>query len=235
EDTRPQLNGVLMQGGDKQMAFVSTDGHRLAKATRQGSFAGLGKDGVIVPGRALQAVRRTADEATSPVEIQVATGRNQAGFTAQVGEYRVQILSRLLEGPYPNYEQVIPKDNQKIMRVKRNDLIEAVDIVAAHSDNVTRQVRFSVRKGQLGVSSTTPELGAGDRQLDADYDGDQMEIGYNANYLLDILRSIPTEQVAFRLKTALSAGIVEPVGALPQGEEELLCLIMPLRLPDVVG
>jgi len=118
---------------------------------------------------------------------------------------------------------------------RRADLIDAVDLVASHADNVTRQVRFTIRKGKLGVSSTTPELGAGEQQLDADYDGEDLDIGYNAGYLLDILRSIPTEQVAFRLKTALSAGLVEPVGALPEEGEELLCLIMPLRLPDAVS
>jgi DNA polymerase-3 subunit beta len=236
EDTRPQLNGVLLQGTDRQVLFVSTDGHRLARASRKGSFDGLGAQGVIVPGRALQAVSRTADEATSPVEIEIAAARNQAGFSAQVGEYRVQILTRLLEGPYPNYEQVIPKDNPKELKARRTDLIEAVDLVASHADNVTRQVRFSVRNGHLGVSSTTQELGAGEQQLAADYAGEDMEIGYNASYLLDILRSIPTEQVVFRLKTALSAGVIEPVGALPSGaDEEMLCLIMPLRLPDAVG
>ena len=235
EDTRPQLNGVLLQGGDKQLAFVSTDGHRLAKAVRKGSYAGLGKEGVIVPGRALQAVSRTAEEATSPVEIEIAAARNQAGFATHVGEYRVQIMTRLLEGPYPNYEQVIPKDNPRELKTPRAALIEAVDLVASHADNVTRQVRFSLRNGQLGVSSTTPELGAGEQQLPAEYGGEDMEIGYNASYLLEILKSIPTEQVCFRLKTALSAGIVEPVGALPQNDEGLMCLIMPLRLPDAVG
>jgi DNA polymerase III subunit beta len=235
EDTRPQLNGVLLQGSDQQVLFVSTDGHRLARASRKGAFDGLGAQGVIVPGRALTVVSRTADEATSPVEIEIAAGRNQAGFTAQVGEYRVQILTRLLEGPYPNYEQVIPKDNPRELKARRADLIEAVDLVASHADNVTRQVRFSVKNGHLGVSSTTQELGAGEQQLAAEYSGEDMEIGYNASYLLDILRSIPTEQVVFRLKTALSAGVIEPVGALPVGEEDMLCLIMPLRLPDAVG
>jgi len=234
EETRPQLNGVLLQGADKQVSLVSTDGHRLAKASREGTFTGLGKDGVIVPSRALQAVSRTADEATSPVSIEIAAGKNQAGFSAHVGEYRVQILTRLLEGPYPNYEQVIPKGNPHELRCRRSDLMEAVDIVASHADNVTRQVRFTLKKGRLGVSSAT-ELGAGEHQIEAQYPGSEMEIGYNATYLLDILRSIPTEEVAFRLNTALSAGVVEPVGALPQTEEELLCLIMPLRLPDAVG
>ena len=234
EETRPQLNGVLLQGAEGQVLLVSTDGHRLARALRKGSFASVSKDGVILPSRALQAVSRTSEEATSPVRIEIAAGKNQAGFTTQVGEYRVQILTRLLEGPYPNYEQVIPKSNPRELVCRRNEVIEAVDIVAAHADNVTRQVRFSLRGGRLGVSSAT-ELGAGEHEIEARYQGEDMEIGYNANYLLDILRSIPTEEVAFRLNTALSAGVVEPVGALPQGEEELLCLIMPLRLPDAVG
>jgi DNA polymerase-3 subunit beta len=234
EETRPQLNGVLLQGGDKRVVFVSTDGHRLARASRGGSFAGLSKDGVIIPSRALQALSRTAEEATSAVEIEIAEGKNQAGFAANVGEFRVQILTRLLEGPYPNYEQVIPKSNPRSLIAKRGDLVEAVDIVASHADNVTRQVRFSLHGGSLGVSSAT-ELGAGEHVIEARYDGDDMEIGYNAGYLLDILRSIPTEEVMFRLNTALAAGVVEPVGALPEQDEELLCLIMPLRLPDAAG
>lgn len=235
EDARPQLNGVLLETTDKQVSLIATDSHRLARATVKGAFAALDGKGLIVPARALGAVSRTAEEATSPVEIEVAGGRNQAGFTTQVGEFRVQIMTRLLEGEYPNYQQVIPKDNPRELEAKREDLIEAVDIVASHADNVTRQVRFSVRKGALGVSSTTPELGAGEQQLESAYKGEDMEIGYNASYLLDILRSIPTERVVFRLKTSLSAGLIEPVGALPAADESLMCLIMPLRLPDAVG
>jgi len=234
EETRPQLNGVLLHGEASQVSLVATDGHRLAKAVRKGSFAGLGKDGVIVPTRALQAVGRSAEEATSPVEIAIASAKNQASFAAQVGDYRVQVLTRLLEGPYPNYEQVIPQGNPKTMICSRADLMEAVDIVASHADNVTRQVRFSLSKDRVAVSSAT-ELGAGEHEMPARYDGENMEIGYNASYLLDILRSIPTEEVVFRLKTALSAGVIEPVGALPEADEEVLCLIMPLRLPDAVG
>jgi len=234
EETRPQLNGVLIQGSDQHVAFVATDGHRLARAVRKGDFAGLGKEGLIVPTRALQAVSRTADEATSPIQIEIAAGKRQAGFGTQVGEYRVQILTRLLEGPYPNYEQVIPRSNPRELKAVRADLMEAVDIVASHADNVTRQVRFSLGDGRLGISSAT-ELGAGEHQIGAEYRGEPMEIGYNASYLLDVLRGIPTEQVVFRLNTPLAAGVIEPVGALPQPEEELLCLIMPLRLPDTAG
>ena len=232
--SRPQLAGVLLQGTEKHVVMVSTDGHRLARATRQGAFAGLGREGIIVPSRALAAISRTADEATSPVALEIAGARNQAAFTAQVGEYRVQILVRLLQGPYPNYEQVIPKSNPRQVTMRREDLLEAVDIVASHADNVTRQVRFSLRGGSLGVASAT-ELGAGEHQVAAEYDGEDMDIGYNATYLIEMLKTIPSEKVVLRLGTALGAGIVEPHGALAHAEEDLTCLIMPLRLPDATG
>jgi len=229
--TRPQLAGVLMQGSAKQLTMVATDGHRLSRATKKGDHGSLGAEGVIVPGRALAALSRTAEEATSPVQIEIAPSRNQAAFAAQVGEYRVTTVVRLLQGPYPNYEQVIPKSNPNTLTVSRADLLEAVDIVASHADNVTRQVRFVLRKGKLGITSAT-ELGAGEHEVAADYGADEMDIGYNATYLIEMLKAIPSEKLAFRLGTALGAGIVEPVGALAPADEELLCLVMPLRLPD---
>jgi len=232
EATRASLNGVFVHGSAQQVAFVATDGHRLSRATCKGSFGDLTREGIIVPARAISTMSRAAAEATSPVELRIADGRAHAGFVAQVGEFRVQVTARLLEGPYPNYEQVIPKDNPRSLTVSRSDLMEAVDIVASHADSNTQQVRFSLKRDQIAVSSATADFGAGEQTVTASYQGEDMDIGYNARYLLQTLRNIPTEQVVFRLKTALSAGIVEPVGALPQADEELLCLVMPLRLPD---
>lgn len=232
ETTRASLNGVFVHGSPAFVAFVATDGHRLARATCKGTFGDLTRDGVIIPARALATMSRVSAESTSPVEIRIADGKGHAGFVAQVGEYRVQVTARLLEGPYPNYEQVIPKDNPRSLTVTRSDLMEAVDIVAAHADSNTQQVRFALKRDQLAVSSATADFGAGEQKVDAEYQGEDMDIGYNARYLLQTLRNIPTEKVVFRLKTALSAGIVEPVGALAQADEELLCLVMPLRLPD---
>ena len=229
--SRPQLSGVLLHGNERQMILVATDGHRLARASRKGSFSGLNKDGVIVPSRALATLSRTAEEATSPIEMEIAGSKNQAAFAAQVGDYRVQVLVRLLQGPYPNYEQVIPKSNPREVVVGRDELLAAVDIVASHADNVTRQVRFSLVDGKLGVSSAT-ELGSGRHEVGAEYRGEAMEIGYNATYLIDMLKSIQSDKVVLRLGTALGAGVVEPGSGLPETDEDLLCLIMPLRLPD---
>ncbi len=235
EPARPQLNGVYLHGTDKQVTFVATDGHRLARTARKGSFADLAKEGIIVPSRVLNSVSKVAQEATSGVEVRVADGKNHIGFSTQVGEYQVQVYARLVEGAYPNYEQVIPKDNPRELVCVRTEVMEAVDIVASHADTSTNQIRFSLRAGKFSVSSATADFGAGEQSVEAQYSGEDMEIGYNAKYLLQILRSIPTENVLFRLKTALSAGVIEPVGALPDGEEDMLCLIMPLRLPDAVG
>jgi DNA polymerase-3 subunit beta len=232
ETTRASLNGVFLHGSPQFVAFVATDGHRLARATCKGAYGDLSRDGVIIPARALSTMSRVSAEATSPVEIRIADGKGHAGFVAQVGEFKVQVTARLLEGPYPNYEQVIPKDNPRSLTVTRSDLMEAVDIVASHADSNTQQVRFSLKGNQLAVSSATADFGAGEQKVDAEYQGEDMDIGYNARYLLQTLRNIPTEKVVFRLKTALSAGIVEPVGALAQPDEELLCLVMPLRLPE---
>jgi len=232
EATRASLNGVFVHGTAQQLMFVATDGHRLARATCKGAFDDLTREGIIVPARAITTMSRAAAEATSPVEMRIADGKSHAGFVAQVGEFRVQVTARLLEGPYPNYEQVIPKDNPRSLTVSRSDLMEAVDIVASHADSNTQQVRFSLQRDALAVSSATADFGAGEQKVTAQYQGEDMDIGYNARYLLQTLRNIPTESVVFRLKTALSAGIVEPVGALPQADEELLCLVMPLRLPD---
>jgi DNA polymerase-3 subunit beta len=235
EATRASLTGVFVHGSTQQVVFVATDGHRLARAACKGTFGDLSRDGVIVPPRALLTMSRNASEATSPCELRVTASRQHIGFTTQVGEYQVRITARLLDGSYPNYEQVVPKDNPHHLVVSRLDLIEAVDIIASHADSNTRQVKFSISGNQLAVSSATADFGAGEQSLEAEYKGESMDIGYNSTLLLAALKNIPTEKVVLKLKTALSAGVIEPVGALPQADEDLLCLIMPLRLAENDG
>jgi DNA polymerase-3 subunit beta len=232
DETRPMLNGVYVQAEGQSVAFVATDGHRLARAIKKGEFGGLGKQSVIVPSKTIGALGRLASEATSPVEIAVSTQRNHVAFKLRIGANDVTVYSRLLEGPFPNYEQVIPKNNPKQLVVSRTQLREALDRVATHSDNITHQVRFGVAPSEVRLSVNTADVGSGEETVEAKYDGDEIEVGYNANYLLDILRTIETENVLFRLNTSISAGIVEPEGALSDGSEEVLCLIMPLRLPE---
>jgi DNA polymerase-3 subunit beta len=173
-----------------------------------------------------------ASDATSPVEVAVSAQRNHIAFRLRIGANDVTVFSRLFEGPFPNYDQVIPKNNPKQLTVSRVELREALDRVATHSDNITHQVRFSLSKDEIRLSVTTADVGAGEETVAAKYDGDELELGYNAHYLLDILKTVEAERVTFRLNTSISAAVVEPEGALADTSEEVLCLVMPLRLPE---
>ena len=155
DETRAVLNGVYFVATDKDLTLVATDGHRLARARRNGSFAALGKEGFVVPGRTVALLGRMAAEATSPVEVGLAPARNQAAFRMKVGAYDVVVFTRLLEGPYPTYEQVIPKTNQKLLSIARRDA-RGVDRVSTHSDNITHQVRLDVGPNRVTVRVNTP-------------------------------------------------------------------------------
>ena len=138
----------------------------------------------------------------------------------------------MLEGPYPNVDQVIPKSQPFSLIVLRSDIRDAIDRVSTHSDNITHQVRFELNKNEVVLRVNTADVGSGEETIEGNYDGEPMVVGYNANYLLDILKSLDSEKVVFRLDKPTSAGVVEPEGGLSDKEEDLLCLIMPLRLPD---
>jgi len=231
DETRPVLNGLCVQVMDGNLTLVATDGHRLARARRAGSYQALG-DSFVVPGKTMANIGRLAREATSPVEIGLAGAKNQAAFKTRVGAYDIVVYSRLLEGPYPNVEQVIPKTQTKSIVVGRAEIRDAIDRVSTHSDNITHQVRFELSSDQVVLRVNTADYGAGEERIEATYQGDSLTVGYNATYLLDILKSMDSERVVFRLDKPTTAGVIEPEGGLSDKDEELLCLIMPLRLPE---
>jgi DNA polymerase-3 subunit beta len=233
DETRPVLNGVLIEATDEGITLVATDGHRLARATRKGSFGALSEGGFVVPGKTIQTIGRLANDATSEVKMGLAQARNQAAFHTKVGQYDIVVYSRLLEGPYPNVDQVIPKSQPTSLVVSRSEIRDAIDRVSTHSDNITHQVRFELNKTEVVLRVNTADVGAGEETVEGSYDGDPMVVGYNAIYLLDILKSLDSEKVVFRLDKPTSAGVIEAEGGLSDKDEDLLCLIMPLRLPEV--
>jgi DNA polymerase-3 subunit beta len=140
------------------------------------------------------------------------------------------LFTRLIEGPFPRYQDVIPKENDKKVIVRRDALVDALRRVSLLSDNLTRQVRVTLRRDAVVLSSRTQDVGEAQEEVEARYGGDEMALGYNAHYLSDVLRNVDTEEVLLSLSTPLNAGLIEP---LEQGaDENYLCLIMPLRLVD---
>ncbi len=227
DETRPALGGVLWKIQGKDTLMVSTDGHRLAKIDLKGVVGGDGgfEGEMIVPPKALNQITRLIGEGKKIEEIMV--GEKYLQVTA--GE--TKLFSRLIEGPYPNYELVMPKDNDKHLFVEAGTLEAAVRRVAILSNTQTHQVKFDLDEGSGMLSAVSPDLGAEAReQVEITYDGEPMAVAYNANYLLEILRHLAGGTVDISLKTPVSAGLVRPK---EQAEgEDITFLLMPLRLND---
>lgn len=224
EESRPILNGVLWELRPDRMSMVATNGHRLAKMTVPVSAdAAAPSNDLIVPPKALEQVRRLfpAEE-----ELEIGRGENHLGFRSPF----TAVYTRLIEGPYPNYEQVIPKDNDRVAIADKGALISALKRMSVVASDQTHRIRLSFNSGMLKFSVQTPDLGEAQDELPIRFTGDQLDIGFNASYLLEILRYIPTDDVRITLKAPERAATLEPEGW--SDPATYLCLVMPLRLVD---
>ncbi len=222
DEMRPTLCGIYLQITKSDIRTVSTDGHRLAKLV-DNSYSGQENTfNAIVPVKVLNLVsKNVADDD----EIEV--------FSS--GSYLMMRLNgdcfytRLIEGKYPQYENVIPKANDKILVCNVEALNSAVRRVAIFSNSLTRQVRFTLSSNQMVITAEDVETGGeAEETMNAEFNSDEMVIGYNANYMLDALRQIDSEEVKFSIGSADSACIIEP---MEQGEEiNFIMLLMPVRL-----
>lgn len=223
EESRPILNGVLWELKPEAMRMVATNGHRLAKMDVPIASSGAPAADLIVPPKALEQVRRLfpADE-----ELEIARGENHLGFRSPF----TAVFTRLIEGPYPNYDQVIPKDNDRIAVADKVALTSALKRMSVIASDQTHRIRLSFNAGILRFSVQTPDLGEATDELAVRFTGDQLDIGFNASYLLEILRYIPTDEVRLTFKAPERAATVEPEGW--NDPASYLCLVMPLRLVD---
>ncbi|HEX6069270.1 MAG TPA: DNA polymerase III subunit beta, partial [Longimicrobiaceae bacterium] len=222
EETRPILNGVLWELREGEMRMVATNGHRLAKMTITREGTG-GTGDLIVHPRALAQVQKLF---SANDEVEVARSENHLGFRGE----GVQIYTRLIEGPYPNYDQVIPKDNDKVLVADKAALNGAIRRMAIVASDQTHRIRLSLGGPMLKFSVQTPDLGEASEEMPIEYDGAPLEIGFNANYLLELLRYMPADEVKLSFKAPERAATMEPVGN--EDTPEFLCLVMPLRLLD---
>jgi DNA polymerase III subunit beta len=223
EESRPILNGVLWELRPDRMSMVATNGHRLAKMSVPVTSDSAPSNDLIVPPKALEQVRRLfpAEE-----ELEIGRGENHIGFRSPF----TAVYTRLIEGPYPNYEQVIPKDNDRIAVADKAALVSALKRMSVVASDQTHRIRLSFNSGMLKFSVQTPDLGEAQDELPIRYTGDQLDIGFNASYLLEILRYIPTDDVRITLKAPERAATLEPEGW--SDSASYLCLVMPLRLVD---
>ncbi len=223
DDMRPTLCGVFLQALADGFKAVSTDGHRLSKMVDSSFSAGDNDFEVIVPVKALDLASKNMSDDD---EIGIGISGNYLKMELN-GDL---LFSRLIEGKYPLYDNVIPKGNQNILVANVEALMSAVRRVSIFSNSLTRQIKFTLTADKVMVTAEDIETGGeAEEELKVDYQGDEMDIGYNANYVIDALRKVDTEEVKFLIGNADSACIINP---LDGGEEEdFMMLLMPVRLP----
>ncbi|MCY3735772.1 MAG: DNA polymerase III subunit beta [Gemmatimonadaceae bacterium] len=224
DETRPVLNGVLWRLEPEIITMVATDGSRLAEFRRT-LEEGTGIENsaeVILPPQVCGQLSKLLENSESQGEAIL--GESQVLF--QVNE--TQLLSRLIEGPYVDYEQVIPRDNDKRLTVPVDRLLPALRRVSILSSSYTHQVKVGLREGAIELTASSQEIGGDAREvLPADYSADPIEVAYNAQYMMEILRKIGSEEAIIDLKDSVTAAIVRPAEQL-QGEDSYY-LLMPMR------
>ncbi len=225
DELRPALTGINMELLPGEIRFVATDGHRLAKITvSNGMIADDVRRNLIIPTKTLHLLLRNFEDDAN-VGLQI--GEDHIVFTLD----RAVVYSKLISGTYPNYERVLPKDNELRLQINRELLISSLRRVSIFSSSLTHQVRLMVAAEEVTVRSEDIEFGAEAKEvIPASFNGEWLQIGYNSNYLMDVLRHLDGEEVLYELKYATSAAILKPV-EMREGEEVLM-LLMPIRINE---
>jgi len=223
DETRYNLNGVYFEvlADTSRIRMVATDGHRLAlvERTAGSDVSGLAS-GVIVPRKGLAELKRLVDEDDAD-EVEI-------GFEGNSGLVRkgdVTLVMRLIEGEFPNYKQVIPKQCDHHLTLSADSLVRALRRVALLSAEHSRAVKVELADGKLQLSSRTPDLGEAQEELDVDYAGPTVSIGFNARYLLDCLSALGAKEVRLGLRDGGS-----PVEVRATDDLESVAVVMPMRL-----
>lgn len=218
EESRFQLNGALLKLKDGSVEMVATDGHRLALVEGGLESAG-GEDSVLVPRKALQELQRLEGEG----KLEYRRGEHHLSFLLG----RRELICRILEGTFPDYERVIAKDNDKKAFFDRKPLAEAVQRVALLTGDRARAVRLQFSPDQMVISAANPDLGEATEEVPCDYDGPEIRLGINPDYLTQFLSAVDTERIRLELKDENT----QCVGYPEDGPDtRYLCVIMPMRI-----
>jgi DNA polymerase III subunit beta len=230
DETRPHLSGALLEGDGKTLRMVTTDGHRLSKAEfkQQGSGRMLNFE-MLVPSKGVNELRRLIDEAKAGApkgeDKAVTLNVAKAGGNAFFRHDDVLLSVKLADEAFPPYGKVIPKQQQRRVVMSRALLIDSLKRISLVANDKSGAVRFEVTPGALRITSENPDVGEGSEELDVDFAGEGVEIGFNVRYLLDALNALTEDEVALELGGQLDPGVIKPVGAT-----DFIGVIMPMRI-----
>ena len=220
DETRYNINGFLLESSSGSLKMVATDGHRLALITREGVSIDSGsKEGVLLPRKGVMEMKKVLDEKGGSFLLGI-TQKN-----AVMKRDNTVIMIRLLEGEFPDYTRVIPKDNDKDAIAVRADLLSSLKRVSLLSTDKIKGVKFSFSNSKLVLSSSSPDIGEATEEVDVEYPFGELEIAFNARYFVDMLEALNDEKVRISLKDPLSPGVLRPTNG-----EDYTYIIMPMRL-----
>ncbi|NIA14483.1 MAG: DNA polymerase III subunit beta [Nitrospiraceae bacterium] len=221
DQARYNLTGLLFELADGHLSVVATDGRRMSFATEsEGIPEGINVK-VVIPGKMIYELERLLG---ADGEIQVFIDEVQAAFS--FGSTR--LVTALIEGNFPNYDVVIPKKHDKEGVLKTMTFMEAVRRTRTMTNDKFNSVRFILDNGVLGLKVVTPEVGEYEEELEVEYEGEKVEIAFNPDFLLDILRHVSSEMVCLILKDSMSPGVVKPFSEAPV--DSYVNVVMPIRL-----
>lgn len=216
DDTRYVLNGILLSVKGDNLEMVSTDGRRLAAASKKLSKKTLVDRAVIVPTKTAQEVKRML---LDDGEVKIHFSDNQVLFTFP----KSFVLSRLIEGEYPNYKKVIPDKSPKELRVLREDFLSATKRASIFTDQDSMAIKLNIKKKKMTISKNTA-FGEAKEEIDIDYTGDDdIEIGFNPRYLIDVLKSLEDQEITFEVNDSSKPGVIRRGG-------EYTYVVLPMQL-----
>jgi DNA polymerase III subunit beta len=219
QDIRYYLNGLLMVIDEDSLKLVATDGHRLAFASRELGVKGLTKQEVILPRKTIIELSKLLGETDDPVSIELSG--NQAKFA--FGD--VVVVSKLVDGKFPDYTRVIPQEQPKHLRLSRQELLASLQRAAILTSDKFRGVRWVLSNGSLKIICTNTEQEEAQEELDVPYKGDPLDIGFNVGYLLDVLNNLETDEIDCGLGDANSSALI----TVPE-KADFKYVVMPMRI-----
>ncbi|MCH2199530.1 MAG: DNA polymerase III subunit beta [Flavobacteriales bacterium] len=222
DDLRPVMSGLFFEIHEDNMHFVATDAHRLVRYTRTDVQAGAAGS-FIVPKKPLNLLKNVVAGAD---KVTVTYSESNAHFAFD----DIRLMCRLIDGKYPNYEAVIPKDNPNKLTVNRDQMSQSIRRVSLFANKTTHQVRLKIAGSELHISAEDLDFAnSAIERMSCNYTGEDMEIGFNSRFILDMLSNISTDEVVLELSAPNRAGILLP-GEVEEEGEDILMLVMPVML-----
>ena len=223
DDLRPVMSGVFFQLSSSGMTFVATDAHKLVKYERTDVVAPETAE-FIMPKKPLNLLKSVLVGREEEVTVNYNNSNVQFSFDETV------VICRLIDGKYPNYEAVIPKENPNVMSINRVQLLNTVKRVSIFSNKTTHQIRLRIAGAELHISAEDIDYSnKAEERLTCSFQGDDMQIGFNARFLTEMLSNLSSDEIQLELSLPNRAGIITPVDGLNEGEQVTM-LVMPVML-----